>query len=108
MFQFHSPLSSNSDQQCLLRLQDPPLRWFSPSWETELELTSTIYDMSQQVQNAMADRLKMASEMDQNSAGVTEEIGKWKEADMERKKALDEEKEKFQKAAYYALEMLNR
>ncbi|CAI0408551.1 unnamed protein product [Linum tenue] len=46
--------------------------------------------------------------MDQNSAGVTEEIGKCKEAAMERKKALDEEKEKFQKAAYSVLEMLNR
>ncbi|CAI0408550.1 unnamed protein product [Linum tenue] len=80
----------------------------APSSETELELTSIIYDVSQQVQKVMADMLKMASEMDQNSAGVTEEIGKCKEAAMERKKALDEEKEKFQKAAYSVLEMLNR
>ncbi|CAI0441277.1 unnamed protein product [Linum tenue] len=80
----------------------------APSSETELELTSVIYDMSQQVQNAMAEMLKMTSEMDQTSAGVTEEIGKCKEAAMERKKALDEEKEKFQKAAYSLLDILNR
>ncbi|MBA0547820.1 hypothetical protein Golob_018961 [Gossypium lobatum] len=36
-----------------------------------------------------------------------EEVEKCKESALERKKSLEEEKEKFQKAAYTVLDMLN-
>lgn len=49
----------------------------------------------------------LCSEIDQNSAGITEEIGKCKDSALERKKVLEEEKERFQKAAYTVLGMLN-
>lgn len=47
------------------------------------------------------------SEIDQNSAGIMEEIEKCKDAACERKKALNEEKDRFQKAAYTVLDLLN-
>lgn len=48
------------------------------------------------------------SEINQNSAVIEEEIEKCKGSAMERKTALDEEKEHCQKAAYAVLDMLNR
>jgi len=48
------------------------------------------------------------SEINQNSAVVEEEIEKCKGSGLERKRALDEEKDNFQKAAYAVLDMLNR
>lgn len=49
----------------------------------------------------------ICSEIDQNSAGVAEEIEKCKDSALERKGILEEEKERFQKAAYTVLDMLN-
>ncbi|KAA3458015.1 polyamine-modulated factor 1-binding protein [Gossypium australe] len=56
---------------------------------------------------AMENMLKMINEIDQNSLGIMEEVEKCKESALERKKSLEEEKEKFQKAAYTVLDMLN-
>ncbi|KAK4854384.1 hypothetical protein QYF36_023033 [Acer negundo] len=78
-----------------------------PSLESDSQLSSVVYDMSQQVQMAMTNMLKMISEVDQNSAGIMEEIDKCKNSVLEKKKLLEEEKEQFQKAAYAVLEMLN-
>ncbi|KAJ0091653.1 hypothetical protein Patl1_12850 [Pistacia atlantica] len=77
-----------------------------PSSEAESQLSSIVYDMSQQVQTVMTNMLKMMSEIDQNSAGIMEEIEKSKTSAHEKKKALEEEKEHFQKAAYTVLDML--
>ncbi|KAK2661143.1 hypothetical protein Ddye_007676 [Dipteronia dyeriana] len=88
---------SQSDAQI-----DQPL-----SLESDSQLSSVVYDMSQQVQLAMTNMLKMISEVDQNSAGIMEEIDKCKNSVLEKKKVLEEEKEQFQKAAYAVLEMLN-
>ncbi|XP_050213994.1 uncharacterized protein LOC126665282 [Mercurialis annua] len=79
----------------------------SSSTESDSQLSSLLYDMSQQVQMSMANMLKMIAEIDQSSAGITEEIGKCKDSAFEKKKDLEEEKEKFQKAAYAVLDMLN-
>lgn len=49
----------------------------------------------------------LCSEIDQNSAGIMEEIEKCKDSALERKGILEEEKERFQKAAYTVLDMLN-
>ncbi|MCL7045784.1 hypothetical protein MKW94_024314 [Papaver nudicaule] len=51
--------------------------------------------------------LKMINEIDQSSSGIMEEIEKCKDSATDKKKMLDEEKERFQKAAYMALDMLN-
>lgn len=47
------------------------------------------------------------SEIDESSAGIMEEIQKSKDTALERKKGLEEEKERFQKAAFTVLDMLN-
>ncbi|XP_010254157.1 PREDICTED: uncharacterized protein LOC104595231 [Nelumbo nucifera] len=78
-----------------------------PPPESEFQLSNLIYDVSQQVQEAMSNMLKMINEIDQNSAGIVEEIEKCKESANEKKKLLDEEKEHFQRAAYTVLDMLN-
>ena len=50
---------------------------------------------------------KLNSEIDQHSAGIMEEIERCKDTVCERKKALDEEKDRFQIAAYTVLDLLN-
>jgi len=47
------------------------------------------------------------SEIDNNSAGIMEEIEKSKDSALERKKVLEEERECLQKAAYTVLDMFN-
>ncbi|WCJ29788.1 hypothetical protein M5689_011400 [Euphorbia peplus] len=80
----------------------------SSSTEVESQFSSLLYDMSQQVQMAMENMLKMIGEIDQNSVGIVEEIEKCKDSALERKNVLDEEKESFQKAAYTVLDLLNK
>ncbi|KAK3027033.1 hypothetical protein RJ639_041188 [Escallonia herrerae] len=75
--------------------------------DAESQLSSLIFDLSQRVQAAMENMLKMTNEIDQNSAGITEEIEKCKESGLERKRTIEEEKERFQKAAFTVLDMLN-
>ncbi|XP_021887229.1 uncharacterized protein LOC110806616 [Carica papaya] len=80
----------------------------APPQEPDSSLSSIVYDISQQVQMAMENMLKMISEVDQNSAGIVEDIAKSKDSALERKRVLEEEKEKFQKAAYTVLDLLSR
>lgn len=47
------------------------------------------------------------SEIDENSAGISEEIEKCKESAIEKKKDLEEVREQVEKAAYAVLELLN-
>ncbi|GAY60213.1 hypothetical protein WN944_000374 [Citrus x changshan-huyou] len=77
------------------------------SSEVESQLSSLVYDMSQQVHMVMQNMLKMIAEIDQNSSGIMEEVEKCKNLAFERKKSLEEEKERFQKAAFAVLDMLN-
>ncbi|GAU47839.1 hypothetical protein TSUD_306500 [Trifolium subterraneum] len=82
----------------------------APQAEPEIEnhLSSLIYDISNEAQTIMENMLKMIAEINQNSAVIEEEIDKCKVSAMERKTALDEEKDHVQKAAYSVLDMLNR
>ncbi|KAI3822049.1 hypothetical protein L1987_09630 [Smallanthus sonchifolius] len=91
-----SPRPSLTDNSQLLPLSDGQ----SP-------LSSVIYELSQQVQAGMENMLKMISEIDQSSSGIIEDIEKCKDSALERKRTLEEEKERFQKAAYSVLDMLN-
>ncbi|XP_042497352.1 uncharacterized protein LOC122076125 [Macadamia integrifolia] len=78
-----------------------------PPAESDSRLSNLICDVSQQVQTAMGNMLKMIQEIDHTSSGIMEEIENCKESAMEKRKVLEEEKESFQKAAYSVLEMLN-
>ncbi|KAL8521986.1 hypothetical protein ACS0TY_012222 [Phlomoides rotata] len=73
----------------------------------ESQLSSLVYELSQNVQLAMDDMLKMISEIDENSAKIKEEMEKSKDSVLQRKNDLEEEKDHFQKAAFAALDMLN-
>ncbi|KAL3361371.1 hypothetical protein AABB24_014331 [Solanum stoloniferum] len=75
--------------------------------EIESQLSSVVYELSQQVQGAMENMLKMINEIDQSSTEVTEDMEKCKESALERSKTLEEQKEHFQRAAYAILDMLN-
>lgn len=55
----------------------------------------------------MENMLKLINEIDQNSAEISENMENCKDSALERKKTLEEETERFQKAAYTVLEMLN-
>ncbi|KAI3468260.1 hypothetical protein Pfo_024923 [Paulownia fortunei] len=79
----------------------------APPSAVESQLSSLIYDLSQNVQVAMDNMLKMINEIDQNSAGIMEEIEKSKDSVLQRKIHLEEEKDHFQKAAFAVLDMLN-
>ncbi|KAL5975148.1 hypothetical protein ACLOJK_031827 [Asimina triloba] len=63
--------------------------------------------VSQQMQVAMENMLKMITEIDQSTDGIIEEIEKCKHSAVEQKKILEDEKDRFQKAALTVLEMLN-
>ncbi|XP_024020780.1 uncharacterized protein LOC112091406 [Morus notabilis] len=75
--------------------------------EAESQLSSLVYEISQQVQGAMENMLRTINDIGQNSTGIMEEIEKCKDSAIDRKKALEEEKERFQKAAYTVLDLLN-
>ncbi|MCD7453520.1 hypothetical protein HAX54_021220 [Datura stramonium] len=75
--------------------------------EIESQLSSVVYELSQQVQVAMENMLKMINEIDQSSTEVTEDMEKCKDSALERRKTLEEQKEDFQRAAYAILNMLN-
>ncbi|AED93466.1 hypothetical protein AtNW77_Chr5g0110311 [Arabidopsis thaliana] len=79
----------------------------SPGQQADSDLTSLVFEMSQQVQMGMENMLKMVYEIDQNSVGIKEEIEKSKDFAMEKKRILEEEKDQFQKAAYTILDMLS-
>ncbi|XP_020571257.1 uncharacterized protein LOC110018320 [Phalaenopsis equestris] len=75
--------------------------------ETESQISSLLYDVSQQVRDAMQNMLKMTAEIDQSSGDVVEEIEKCKESASAKSKILEEERDRYQKAAMAVLQMLN-
>ncbi|EPS62876.1 hypothetical protein M569_11913, partial [Genlisea aurea] len=78
-----------------------------PSSAVESQLSGLVYDMSQNVQIAMDNMLKMIIEIDQNSSRITEEMERSKDSILQRKINLQEEKKNFQKAAFAVLDLLN-
>ncbi|ESW09090.1 hypothetical protein PHAVU_009G099200 [Phaseolus vulgaris] len=76
--------------------------------ESENHLSSLIYEISNEVQEIMENLFKTITEINHNSAVIDEEIEKCKGSALERKTALNEDRDNFQKAAYAVLEMLNR
>ncbi|KAM1175797.1 hypothetical protein ACFX19_028750 [Malus domestica] len=76
--------------------------------EFKSPMSPIVYVISQQVQGAMENMFKMMSEIDENSAGISEEIEKYKESGLEKKKGLEEAREQVEKAAYAVLEIADK
>ncbi|ERN06036.1 hypothetical protein AMTRI_Chr05g73330 [Amborella trichopoda] len=74
--------------------------------ETAAQLSSLVDDVIQQAQGATENMLRMISEIDESSNGITEEMAQSKESTINRKKTLEEERERFQNAAMNVLAML--
>ncbi|GAB4854204.1 hypothetical protein Ancab_022787 [Ancistrocladus abbreviatus] len=98
-----SSLSMESPKHAIVVASEP----MDAAPEVDSQLSSILYDVSQQVQVGMEGLLKMINEIDAHSSEVMEEMEKCKESAIERKKAIEEETECFQKAAYAVLDMLN-
>ncbi|KAK4775162.1 hypothetical protein SAY86_010097 [Trapa natans] len=62
--------------------------------EADSLLSSLVYDLSQQMQTSMEGMLKMICEIDESSNGINEDIEKCKDSALERKKILEEQKER--------------
>ncbi|GMG99044.1 hypothetical protein Nepgr_000884 [Nepenthes gracilis] len=93
---------ASSDQAIVVRSSPP-----DGDHEVESQFSSVLYELSQQIQVGMEDMLKMISEIDVHSAEVVKEMEKCKDFAVKRSKAIDEEAECFQKAAYAVLDMLS-
>ncbi|KAJ0960602.1 hypothetical protein J5N97_001527 [Dioscorea zingiberensis] len=75
--------------------------------DVDPQLSALLYDMSQQVEMAMHSMVKMASEISECTGEIMEEMEKCKEYVNVKNKILEEEKDRFQKAAIAVIEFLN-
>ncbi|CAB4297186.1 unnamed protein product [Prunus armeniaca] len=97
-------MASSSPSQADLQLQLQP--------ETESQMSSIVYarfglrDFTTSP-GRNGEHVEDDERIDDNSAGITEEIEKCKEQSLEKKRGLEEAKEQVEKAAYAVLEMLN-
>ncbi|XP_078156189.1 polyamine-modulated factor 1-binding protein [Carex rostrata] len=78
-----------------------------PGEEAESPISSLLIDISNQLQGAMQNMLKMTSEVDRSIAEIATDMEKCKESVSEKGKMLEEDRERFQNAALAVLEMLN-
>ncbi|KAJ3692047.1 hypothetical protein LUZ60_012403 [Juncus effusus] len=75
--------------------------------ESEPAISSLLIDISNQMQGAVQDMLKMTSEVDQSIGEINEDMEKCKGIVFEKSNLIEEEKERVQKAAMAVLQMLN-
>ncbi|CAH1451492.1 unnamed protein product [Lactuca virosa] len=61
-------------------------RQLLPVSDGQSSLSNVVYELSQQVQAAMENMLKMITEIDESSSGIIEEIEKCKYSALERKR----------------------
>ncbi|CAN6456411.1 unnamed protein product [Victoria cruziana] len=71
------------------------------------QLSVVLFDQMQQAQAAYDNMLNMISEIDRRSAEIKEDVDRCKGWAIERKKMVEEEKERFRVAALNALDLLN-
>ncbi|XP_062180892.1 uncharacterized protein LOC133885231 [Phragmites australis] len=71
------------------------------------KLSVLLFDVSQQVQGALQNMLKMTSEIEQCGGEIEAEIERAREGVAEKCRALDDDRERFQKAALAALDILS-
>ncbi|KAG2616760.1 uncharacterized protein LOC120667358 [Panicum virgatum] len=71
------------------------------------KLSAFLFDVSQQVQVGLQNMLKMSSEIERCDGEIEEEVGRARDAVAEKGRALDDERERVQKAALAALDILS-
>uniref|UniRef100_A0A7N0VKH6 Uncharacterized protein n=1 Tax=Kalanchoe fedtschenkoi TaxID=63787 RepID=A0A7N0VKH6_KALFE len=76
--------------------------------DDDSRMASVVYDLSSQVQAALESMLSKISEIDQNAEGVMQVIERSKASTLEKKKALEEERGRVEKAAFTVLDLFNR
>ncbi|CAM0912695.1 unnamed protein product [Alopecurus aequalis] len=73
----------------------------------ESQISALLFDMSQQVQDSLQNMMKMTSEIEQCGGDIEAEIEQAKEGVDDKCRALEEEKERFQKVALATLNILS-
>ncbi|CAN6336460.1 unnamed protein product, partial [Urochloa humidicola] len=71
------------------------------------KLSALLFDVSQQVQSGLQNMLKMSSEIERCDGEIEAEVERAREAVVEKGRALDDERERVQKAALAALDILS-
>ncbi|KAM0893137.1 hypothetical protein ACQ4PT_025310 [Festuca glaucescens] len=74
---------------------------------SESQISALLFDMSNQVQDSLQNMLKMTSEIEQCGGEIEAEIEQAKEGVADKCRVLEEEKERFQKVALAALNILS-
>ncbi|KQK07199.1 uncharacterized protein LOC100839090 [Brachypodium distachyon] len=73
----------------------------------ESKLSALLFDVSQHVQDGLQSMLKMTGEIEQCGGEIEAEIEQAKEGVADKCRMLEEEKERFQKVALAALNILS-
>ncbi|CAL4910076.1 unnamed protein product [Urochloa decumbens] len=73
----------------------------------ESKISALLFDVSQQVQSGLQNMLKMSSEIEQRDGEIEAEVERARDAVAEKGRALDDERERVQKAALAALDILS-
>ncbi|CAL4902656.1 unnamed protein product [Urochloa decumbens] len=73
----------------------------------ESKISALLFDVSQQVQSGLQNMLKMSSEIQQCDSEIEAEVERARDAVAEKGRALDDERERVQKAALAALDILS-
>ncbi|KAF0920108.1 hypothetical protein E2562_033356 [Oryza meyeriana var. granulata] len=73
----------------------------------ESRITALLFDVSQQVQEVLQGMLKMTGEIEQCGGEIEAEIERAREAVADKGRALDDDRDRFQKAALAALNILS-
>ncbi|GJM94785.1 hypothetical protein PR202_ga11464 [Eleusine coracana subsp. coracana] len=71
------------------------------------KLSALLYDVSQQVQGALQNMLKMTNEIDRCNGEIEAEMERAREAVAEKGRALEDDRDRVQKAALAALDILS-
>ncbi|KAF8724919.1 hypothetical protein HU200_020634 [Digitaria exilis] len=70
-------------------------------------LSALLFDVSQQVQGGLQTMLKISSEIERCDSEIEAEVVRAREAVAEKSRALDDDRERVQKAALAALDILS-
>ncbi|OEL20261.1 hypothetical protein BAE44_0018719 [Dichanthelium oligosanthes] len=71
------------------------------------KLSALLFDVSQQVQGGLQNMLKMSSEIERCDGEIEAEVERARDAVAEKGRALDDDRERVQKAALAALDILS-
>ncbi|KAL6838234.1 hypothetical protein ACP4OV_031950 [Aristida adscensionis] len=73
----------------------------------DAQLSALLFEVSQQVQGALQSMLKMSGEIGRCGGEIEAELERAREGVAEKAQALDDDRDRFQKAALAALDILS-